>query len=948
MSPELMDSTSTDHFRSIKAARGSEEKDLESCSQTRGSLLPSQSFGFRVVGGSECVNKPTIGGGTSSLYGSRDVPQATAGVGMSTTGADPASKSDKKDGGGDGKGDEGEQAMSTKGVGNPPCECLNRDEQEGLHPNTSPALAASNPSLEKSWKIVMKEVVDIDDEQFKGWKEDVDTLLVFAGLFSAVVTAFTTESYQWLSENPQNTAVTLLAQISQQINGTITPQIESSFKASPSDVRINTFWFLSLIIALVDALFALLCKQWLREHQQPTHTSTPKEALALHWLRRESLDIWHVPTVFAALPILLELALFLFFAGLLELLWKCHAIPFIVATVVVGCSTLFYIGTTIMPSANIIRQVLQVTPTIRDAHTEQSSSSSTVDFISTLPPIEFVCPYKSPQAWLAFKAARAIFCTTPIIIDFVVGSLMGKNIIQSSWYHKVYVPFWDIREATSHTLNNLTGWPLVDLEIIQQSSAKLVPPFYTLRAFRWLVQELQNSPSMILHLQNILGTIPPHLVMPAVFDQWFFHPSHNWTKADIRAALQPNLPSAGIEGHRTYPQEEWLDEHSKQESKIFRQLLHFTHILINWRVLEKDDWNCLAEVWKRIWNELKLSNWGAGIGLPFSLHTLDAILKDPDHRGPGLDFFKSCTEVFNHPSGTDYYPFPHNLAQHIITSSTPHHRAYRSPVATNSPFIRSQTCLSLIQQIHDSILADNMSLLGPKEVDCWLEAIDIIQHIHNLPIDHFLPLPHHFPIPLTKLEGLLSALPDEPSNDDLEFLLSCQKHWSEVNAQDKATFIEILSKHINDFPASPLVAHLKGVEFIGFLHSQWEALHTELEDQYAPSWVQDMYTEPWMRALECVKVANKSTSNKLDAVFASIPRALSESSLVGTQADNMSDICGVKGQSDDGRDGVGSPGNETQMDALAESAEVSRSGGVGHTLLDEKDLLGGVGADDNV
>uniref|UniRef100_A0A0W0EXN4 DUF6535 domain-containing protein n=1 Tax=Moniliophthora roreri TaxID=221103 RepID=A0A0W0EXN4_MONRR len=52
------------------------------------------------------------------------------------------------------------------------------------------------------------------------WKEDIDTLLVFAGLFSAVVAAFAIESYQWLSENLADATVALLVQISAQFNGT--------------------------------------------------------------------------------------------------------------------------------------------------------------------------------------------------------------------------------------------------------------------------------------------------------------------------------------------------------------------------------------------------------------------------------------------------------------------------------------------------------------------------------------------------------------------------------------------------------------------------------------------------------------------------------------------------------------------------------------------------------
>ncbi|EEB99909.1 hypothetical protein MPER_00285, partial [Moniliophthora perniciosa FA553] len=61
-----------------------------------------------------------------------------------------------------------------------------------------------------------------------------------AGLFSAVVTAFLIESYQWLSEDPANTTVALLIQISAQLNGSQSVLIEQPpFEADSSSIRIN-------------------------------------------------------------------------------------------------------------------------------------------------------------------------------------------------------------------------------------------------------------------------------------------------------------------------------------------------------------------------------------------------------------------------------------------------------------------------------------------------------------------------------------------------------------------------------------------------------------------------------------------------------------------------------------------------------------------------------------
>ncbi|KAF9467504.1 hypothetical protein BDZ94DRAFT_1155683, partial [Collybia nuda] len=48
-----------------------------------------------------------------------------------------------------------------------------------------------------------------DDGMCKGWREQIDTLIIFAGLFSATVTAFAVESYQWLQESPSDTLARL-------------------------------------------------------------------------------------------------------------------------------------------------------------------------------------------------------------------------------------------------------------------------------------------------------------------------------------------------------------------------------------------------------------------------------------------------------------------------------------------------------------------------------------------------------------------------------------------------------------------------------------------------------------------------------------------------------------------------------------------------------------------
>ncbi|EMD37777.1 hypothetical protein CERSUDRAFT_50825, partial [Gelatoporia subvermispora B] len=55
-----------------------------------------------------------------------------------------------------------------------------------------------------AWAKCADDLGKHDKEMAIGWKDQIDNLLVFAGLFSAVVTAFNVELYQQLS--PDNTA----------------------------------------------------------------------------------------------------------------------------------------------------------------------------------------------------------------------------------------------------------------------------------------------------------------------------------------------------------------------------------------------------------------------------------------------------------------------------------------------------------------------------------------------------------------------------------------------------------------------------------------------------------------------------------------------------------------------------------------------------------------------
>ncbi|KAF9484143.1 hypothetical protein BDN70DRAFT_770232, partial [Pholiota conissans] len=195
-----------------------------------------------------------------------------------------------------------------------------------------------------------------DTERCSAWKEEVQTLLIFAGLFSAVVTAFVIESYKFLQPDPNAAVVGLLFHIASSINNSspFPPSVDPSsistpFSQTSSSVRINIFWFLSLILSLTTVLVGTVSLQWLREHQSYGGFSA-KEKIAILHMRTVALEVWWVPQIFAALPVLLQAALTLFLAGLIDFVLPLGRKLTISVCIVIGLTLLFLAATTLLPT----------------------------------------------------------------------------------------------------------------------------------------------------------------------------------------------------------------------------------------------------------------------------------------------------------------------------------------------------------------------------------------------------------------------------------------------------------------------------------------------------------------------------------------------------------------------------------------------------------------------
>jgi len=183
----------------------------------------------------------------------------------------------------------------------------------------------------------------------------------------------------------------ILAQLEVRANGTdISPQSLTipMFTPTSSDIRINTLWFLSLIFSLTTVLIGIIALQWLREHLRPRPDLEPQIALSLHHLNIESLDRWYLPQIFAALPLLLQLALVLFLGGILDFLWSLNSTVAIPIAVAVGSSLFFLLWTTVLPTT---QSLLLFLPRLPWGNLPRSP-----------------CPYRSPQSWAFHQLVRPL------------------------------------------------------------------------------------------------------------------------------------------------------------------------------------------------------------------------------------------------------------------------------------------------------------------------------------------------------------------------------------------------------------------------------------------------------------------------------------------------------------------------------------------------------------
>ncbi|KAI0790540.1 hypothetical protein C8Q75DRAFT_806443 [Abortiporus biennis] len=242
----------------------------------------------------------------------------------------------------------------------------NQSDSENYHacnhkPHVSNIEATKTAEATWGWSKIAKIARKYDEDKVKDCKEDIDTLLVFAGLFSAVVTAFIIEAYQNLQANPPDVSAQVLVQISQQlysitgVQGFGNTSTSSDTTASSSSfgttqaIHVSSLWFASLVCSLMTASLGILVKQWLREYMAHDHLS-PRAYIRVRHRRQQGIVQYRVFEIAAVLPLILQLSLGLFFAGLAYFMLVISPTVGKVVTTLVSLWLALFLSTSLAPA----------------------------------------------------------------------------------------------------------------------------------------------------------------------------------------------------------------------------------------------------------------------------------------------------------------------------------------------------------------------------------------------------------------------------------------------------------------------------------------------------------------------------------------------------------------------------------------------------------------------
>ncbi|KAH8822346.1 hypothetical protein DL96DRAFT_1620797 [Flagelloscypha sp. PMI_526] len=229
-------------------------------------------------------------------------------------------------------------------------------DYDAKYPEDPPGQEASDNA--RVWMICNEEAEIYDADMLRGFRDTIDSLLVFAALFSAVVTTFVVETARVFE--PDHAKITTYLLVEQNLllraNGNTTsinsippsPYAPGTRSYSRTDIAVNILFFMSLALALSSALFSILVKQWITAYSSQI-PGTPKEVALIRNLRFVGLQKWKLPEFIGVLPLFMHVALGIFAAGLLAFISQQNITVFIAALAVFSVTGTIYLISLLLP-----------------------------------------------------------------------------------------------------------------------------------------------------------------------------------------------------------------------------------------------------------------------------------------------------------------------------------------------------------------------------------------------------------------------------------------------------------------------------------------------------------------------------------------------------------------------------------------------------------------------
>lgn len=255
------------------------------------------------------------------------------------------------------------------------------------------------------------------------------------------------------------------------ISSTISSLLSTPSSTPSSTSRwINGLFFSSLVVSLAAALFSIRAKQWIREFMKwNAPLAEPCENVMIRQIRFESWEEWNIDAFIWSIPSLLELAMVLFLAGVVILLWTLDSAVAIAITALV------------------------------------STFLCAVSIITILPIFFKHCPYRSPTAWAFLRLWNVLWYSLCKCFFWMRNLLPHK-------YHGPRVYFrsnfnWRKRDQPSHQIGilNFLNIKAIHLELQRESTHLALAGSFVMEPNFWDVSK--ESSESFWFLLDVIGDI---------------------------------------------------------------------------------------------------------------------------------------------------------------------------------------------------------------------------------------------------------------------------------------------------------------------------------------------------------------------------------------------------------------------------------------------------------